>query len=205
MTLSITRLSIKSLYVTISTSDTQHDNAVPLCWVSLFISCYAKSHLVDCCYADCCYAECRDAKCYGANGVTLAFTTNIRIGWSCIQGVREGSTRVGFSLAVKCLTLVEVTVCGKHSSLLRNGINSRKGVLCERAPRLWLIVSVSDRLTNYNCKNFYSVYHLLHVSSFQIKRCGLYNKHVMIVNYNCKNFLQCDLYFKQDYDNNWWL
>ncbi len=44
-TFSITTLSTKDLFVTISTNDTQHDNVVQCCWVSLcwlllFIYCY---------------------------------------------------------------------------------------------------------------------------------------------------------------------
>jgi len=38
------------------TRDAQHNNALPLCWVSRFVYCYAECH----------YAECRSAGCRGA-------------------------------------------------------------------------------------------------------------------------------------------
>ncbi len=62
MTLSIMTLSKWRLHVTISISDTQHNNAQPLWWVSLcrvshFIYCYDECH-----YGQCHYDECRGAK-----------------------------------------------------------------------------------------------------------------------------------------------
>jgi hypothetical protein len=57
-TLSLTTLSI---------NDTQHNNALPLCWVSLcwvshFIHCYAECHCTKCSYADCHSSECHSSK-----------------------------------------------------------------------------------------------------------------------------------------------
>ncbi len=45
---SITTLSIKGLYVTLSISDTQHNNALPLWWVSRFIYYYAEGRYAKC-------------------------------------------------------------------------------------------------------------------------------------------------------------
>jgi hypothetical protein len=39
-------------------NDTQHNNALLLCWVSNFIYYYAECHYVECLYAECRYAEC---------------------------------------------------------------------------------------------------------------------------------------------------
>ncbi len=72
-TLSITTFSIIttlgkwSLHVTLSISDTQHNNALPLCWVSLcwvlcFIYCYDEYHYVECHYAECRCALGEDCK-----------------------------------------------------------------------------------------------------------------------------------------------
>jgi len=55
--LSITTLSIKGLHVTLSISDTQHNNALPLCWVLL---CWVSRFIYY--YAEFLYAECRGAE-----------------------------------------------------------------------------------------------------------------------------------------------
>jgi len=59
ITLSLMTHNIKSFYVTLSISDSQHNNALLLCWVSLC----CVSHFI---YfnAECCYAECRIAVCH---------------------------------------------------------------------------------------------------------------------------------------------
>ncbi len=57
--LSITTLSIKDLYVTLSINKTQHKTT------ACFIYCYAECH-----YADCHYAECRHTECRGAEKLT---------------------------------------------------------------------------------------------------------------------------------------
>ena len=41
-TFSLMTLSLKGLYVTLSIKDTKHNNALPLCWVSHLIYCYAE-------------------------------------------------------------------------------------------------------------------------------------------------------------------
>jgi hypothetical protein len=46
----------------LSKSDAQHNNALPLCWVSHFIYCYAECHYAEYRYAECHYAECHGAK-----------------------------------------------------------------------------------------------------------------------------------------------
>ncbi len=50
-------VSIKGLFVTLSIHDTQHYNALLLCQVSRFISCYAECHFAECHYAECCGAK----------------------------------------------------------------------------------------------------------------------------------------------------
>ncbi len=77
--LSITTLSMKDLFVTLSINDSQfkwHSTLmtlhtrlfitcqicwVLLCWVSRFMYCYAKCHYAECWYAERRYAECRSA------------------------------------------------------------------------------------------------------------------------------------------------
>ncbi len=58
MTFSITTLSIRSSYVTLGISDSQHKRplALPLCWVSHFIFYYAECHYAERRYAECCSA-----------------------------------------------------------------------------------------------------------------------------------------------------
>jgi len=53
-TVSIMTVSIKGFYVTLSINDTQHNNALPLCWVSFYYYNYPECH-----YAECHYTECR--------------------------------------------------------------------------------------------------------------------------------------------------
>ncbi len=52
-TLSIMTLSIKGLYMTLNKNDTQHSNALPLCWMSL---CWVSRFIY--CFTECLYAEC---------------------------------------------------------------------------------------------------------------------------------------------------
>ena len=61
VTLSMMKLIIKWLFVTVNINDTQQNNDLILCWVSCFIFCYA-----ECPYAECPYDECRYAECRGA-------------------------------------------------------------------------------------------------------------------------------------------
>ncbi len=61
---SITTLSIKSLYVTLSISDTQLNNALPLDLVLGFINYYSERHYAKYHYAESHYAECHSAECY---------------------------------------------------------------------------------------------------------------------------------------------
>jgi hypothetical protein len=49
---------MKDLYVTLSISDTQQNNILPLCRVSRFIY-----YCAEFCYAQCRYAKCRYAEC----------------------------------------------------------------------------------------------------------------------------------------------
>ncbi len=65
LTFRIMTLSMKGLYATVSINNTQHNNTLPLClvslsWVSRFIYYYAECHC-----AECCYAESRGAKFWG--------------------------------------------------------------------------------------------------------------------------------------------
>ncbi len=52
------------LYVLINISDSRHNNALQLCWVSNFIYYFAEYRYADCRYAECRYAECRDTVSY---------------------------------------------------------------------------------------------------------------------------------------------
>jgi hypothetical protein len=65
--------------VTLSINDTQHNNALPLCWVSQFINCYAECRYAECCYSECRYAECHDAKviCRGQHWVQQKISVKI--------------------------------------------------------------------------------------------------------------------------------
>jgi hypothetical protein len=73
MTFNTTTLSIRRLFVTFSISDTQQNNALPLCWESQFIYCYAECH-----YVECCYSECHCALSTQSNSLTIL---NIRHLW----------------------------------------------------------------------------------------------------------------------------
>jgi hypothetical protein len=73
-TLSITTLSIKGLYVTLSVSDSQHNNALPIFWVSRFIYYYAECH-----YTKCHYAACRRAEIVKCQFATIVSQTMIVI------------------------------------------------------------------------------------------------------------------------------
>jgi hypothetical protein len=42
-------------------NDTERNNALPFCWLSRFIDCYAECHYAECHYAECHYPECRGA------------------------------------------------------------------------------------------------------------------------------------------------
>jgi hypothetical protein len=67
MALSITTLSllihnIGGLHVTLSISDSQHNNALPLCWVSFILSVGVLfTFFAECHYGECHYAKCRSA------------------------------------------------------------------------------------------------------------------------------------------------
>jgi hypothetical protein len=56
MTFNKMALSIKSLLVTFSNNEIQHNKTLPKCWVSHFIYCYAERNYVECRYAECCGA-----------------------------------------------------------------------------------------------------------------------------------------------------
>ncbi len=67
--------------MTLSKSDTQHNNALPLCWVSHFIYCYAECHYAECHSAWCRYAESRGAKLtdWGKHARLLEYGINYKI------------------------------------------------------------------------------------------------------------------------------
>jgi len=77
----ITTLSIKGLFEKFSLIDIQHKNiqhnntlplySISLCWVSLFIYCYAECH-----YAVCRYDDWRNAECRGAHPSNQKFPVN---------------------------------------------------------------------------------------------------------------------------------
>jgi len=58
------KTNLNSAYMKLSIIDTQHNNAVPLCWVSRFICCYDECHYAECRYSLCHYAKCRGTKCH---------------------------------------------------------------------------------------------------------------------------------------------
>jgi hypothetical protein len=66
---SITSLSIRGLYVTVSINDTQHSITM-LC---LFDECHhAECHYAECYYAECYYAECYYAECHALFDIMLS-------------------------------------------------------------------------------------------------------------------------------------
>jgi hypothetical protein len=58
--------------------DSQHNNNLSLCWVSLFIYCYAECRSAEChiqaLYAQCHYADCHYTECPGANKTIITLS-----------------------------------------------------------------------------------------------------------------------------------
>ncbi len=75
---SITTLNIKGLYVTLSISDTQLNNALPLDLVSRFIHYYSERHYAKCHYDEPHYAERHSAECYGERHYAVFHYTKCR-------------------------------------------------------------------------------------------------------------------------------
>jgi hypothetical protein len=91
---SITTLSKWGLHVTLSISDTQHNNALPLYWMSLcsvscFIYYYAECHHAECRYAECRYVECHGAVCACARFKKWKIKRFLNLKWLGFEAWKE--------------------------------------------------------------------------------------------------------------------
>jgi hypothetical protein len=97
--------------VTVSIKDVQHNNALLLCWVSL----YSVSHFISY-YAECHYAECHYAQCHILFLITLNAIMLSVIMLNVIAPLSY--TRSSSYLVRKCEDWMEVANSGKHTSRL---------------------------------------------------------------------------------------